>query len=69
MKISWQSDTDRLVCRWFEIGKRIQYNPRWIQDASQNADQENASLLDMDFAWLSRFGGSEWYAYFQHRPR
>ncbi len=69
MKILWQSDKGRLVCRWSEVGKHVQYSPRWIQDASQNVDQENVSLSDMDFTRLSPFGGSEWYAYSQHHPR
>jgi hypothetical protein len=62
MKVSWQTETDRLVCRWSEAGERVQYNPRWVQDASRNVHKKNVSPLVLDFTRLSPFGGREWYA-------
>ncbi len=67
MKILWQTETDRLVCRWSEVGERAQYDPRWIQDASRNVHQKSLSLSVPDFTRLSPFGGKEWYAL--DRPR
>jgi len=60
MKMSWQTETDRLVCRWSEVGERVQYNPLWIQNASRNA-HKNASPLVPVFTRFSPFGGREWY--------
>ena len=62
MIMSWQTEGDRLVCRWSEVGEHVQYNPRWIQDASRSVHQKNVSLSVLDFTRLSAFGGSEWYA-------
>lgn len=62
MKMSWQTETDRVVCQWSEVGERVQYDPRWIQDASRNVYRENVSTPVPDFTRLSPFGGSEWYA-------
>src|SRR6516225_10857103 len=62
MKMSWQTETDRLVCRWSEVGERVQYNPRWIQDASRNVPGKNVSPSVVVFTRLSSFGGREWYA-------
>jgi hypothetical protein len=61
MKMSWQTETDRLVCRWSEVGERVQYNPRWIQDASRNVLRKNVSPSALVFTRLSPFGG-RWYA-------
>jgi len=62
MEMSWQTETDRVVCRWSEVGERIQYNPVWIQDASSNVHRKNISTSVLDLAKLSPFGGREWYA-------
>ncbi len=61
MKMSWQTEADRLACRWSELEERIQYKPRWIQDASNDV-QQNISLSVTDFTRLSPFGGKDWYA-------
>ena len=61
MKMSWQTETDRLACRWSEVGERIQYNPSWIQHASRNVHRKNVSPSALDFTRLSSFGGAEWY--------
>ena len=34
MSSSWQTETGHLVCRWSEVGKPLQYNPKWMQEAS-----------------------------------
>jgi hypothetical protein len=62
MKTSWQTETDHLICRWSEVGERIQYNPPWIQDASRDVHRRKVSLSLPDFTRISSFGGSEWYA-------
>jgi hypothetical protein len=56
MKMSWQTEADRLVCRWSEVGERIHYKPRWIQDVSRNVHRENVSTSVPDFTRLSPFG-------------
>jgi hypothetical protein len=64
MKMSWQVDTDRLVCQWSEVEERVQYKPLWVQGVSGNAHTENVSPSLLDFTRLSPFGGGrDWYAY------
>src|SRR5262249_10557233 len=53
---------NRLVCRWFEAGERVQYNSRWIRDASRNIHLKNISPSVLDFTRFSPFGGARWYA-------
>ena len=60
LEISWQAGTERLVCRWSEVGKRVPYNPPWMQDAPKDIDTKNLSA-PMDFTKLSPFGGRDWY--------
>ena len=61
MKMSWQTETDRVVCRWSEMEKRVRYDPRWIQDAAREVETKNVPASIPDFTKLSPFGGSEWY--------
>ena len=35
MKSSWQTETGQLVCRWSDVGQHVQYNPRWMREASE----------------------------------
>ena len=67
MKISWQTENDRLVSRWSEEGERVQYNPRWMQDASPKAPSETHSPSVPAFTGVSPFGGGGWSAL--DRPR
>ena len=68
MKISWQTENDRLVSRWSEEGERVQYNPRWMQDASRNVPGETPSPSVAVLGRVSPFGGGGgWYAL--DRPR
>jgi hypothetical protein len=30
----WQTETGHLACRWSEAGQHVQYNPLWMQEAS-----------------------------------
>ena len=32
---SWQTEKGHLACCWSEVGNRVQYNPRWMQEASE----------------------------------
>jgi hypothetical protein len=66
MKMSWRTETGRLLCRWSEAGEHIQYNPRWIQDASRSF-RPNLEPPVPAFTRLSPFAGAEWYG--PHRPR
>ena len=59
MKSSWQTETGNLACRWSEVGQRVQYNPRWMQEAS---DIPSGYLPPLpDFASRSPFGGVSWF--------
>jgi hypothetical protein len=69
MKMSWQTETDRILCRWSEVGERVQYNPRWVQDASRDVDMKNVPTSIPDFTRLSPFGGREWYTPDRERLR
>jgi hypothetical protein len=60
MKTSWQTDADRIVCRWSETGERTQYNPPWLQQASQGVDR-SVTLAVPDFASHSPLGSGEWF--------
>lgn len=60
MKTSWQTEGDRIVCRWSEAGKRIQYNPPWLQEASRSVDKSVSPVIP-DFTMHSPFGSGEWY--------
>jgi len=63
MKMSWQTETGRLVCRWrSEVGQYVQYDPHWMQDASRSIHRENVLQSVPVFTRLSPFGGREWYA-------
>ncbi len=62
MKTSWETETDRLVCRWSDVGERVPYNPPWIEDAARNVHEKNVSPLGPVFTRLSPFGGGQWYA-------
>jgi hypothetical protein len=60
MQMSWQTETDRLVCRWSDVGKHVQYNPRWMQDASRVHPRSVAPAF-LNFTRLSPFGGRRWF--------
>ncbi len=57
MKLSWQSDSDRLECRWSEENKSdfaFPYEAPWAHD-------ESCLIPELpDFANVSPFGHSEW---------
>jgi hypothetical protein len=61
LKMSWQTERDQFVCRWSELGKRVQYNPQWIQVVSRSVHGRSGSAPSLDFTKLSPFGGSGWY--------
>lgn len=59
MSSSWQMDAGHLVCRWSEVGRHVQYNPPWMQEAS---DARGSYLPPIpDFASHSPFGGPSWF--------
>ena len=59
MRTSWQAETGHLACRWSEAGQRVQYNPSWMQEASEI--QSGYLPPVPDFASHSPFGGSTWF--------
>jgi len=63
MRISWQTENQRLVSRWSEEGERLKYNPRWMQDASREVPSETPSPSVPAFTRVSPFGGGGWYAF------
>jgi len=53
---SWETATGHLACRWSEVGQRVPYNPRWMQETS---DSQSGYLPPVpDFASHSPFGGA-----------
>lgn len=61
IKSSWQTEADRLICRWSEAKEvQVPYNPPWIQDASKttsHAEGVSPLVLELDFTRLSPFAG------------
>src|ERR1039458_7689026 len=45
MKTSWQTEADRIVCRWSETGTRVQYSSPWLQEASRSVDRSVAPAV------------------------
>jgi hypothetical protein len=60
MKTSWQTEADRIVCRWSEAGKHVQYNPLWLQDVSRSIDTRIPTAVP-DFTTHSLLGSGEWF--------
>jgi hypothetical protein len=56
---SWQTETGRLACRWFDVGQRAEYNPRWMQEAVNTPSGYLPPVPD--FASHSPFGGATWF--------
>lgn len=61
LKMSWQTDADRLVCRWSEFGERLRYNPDWLRETSSPAGASAGRPVVPVFTRLSSFGGAGWY--------
>jgi hypothetical protein len=61
MEISWQADSDRLVCRWSEAGERLRYSPQWMRDAPEFVDEKTGCAPAVAFTKLSPFGAKDWY--------
>ena len=59
MSSSWQTESGRLACNWSEVGLRVQYNPHWMQEASEI--QSGYLPPVPDFASHSPFGGASWF--------
>ena len=59
MKSSWQSESGHLACRWSEVGRRVQYNPPWMQETSNI--QSGYLAPGPNFAIKSPFGGASWF--------
>ena len=59
MRSLWQTETGHLACRWSEVGRRVHYNPRWMEEPS---DIQSGYLPPVpDFASHSPFGGAFWF--------
>jgi hypothetical protein len=59
MVSTWQTETGHLVCRWSDVGQRLQYNPSWMQEVSDI--HIGYSPPPPDFAARSPFGGATWF--------
>jgi len=59
MKSSWQTDIGTLACRWSEVGRRFQYQPAWMQEASGVQGSYLPPLPD--FASHSPLAGASWF--------
>jgi hypothetical protein len=59
MKSLWQMDAGHLVCLWSAVGQKVQYNPPWMQQASDVQGSYSPPLPD--FASHSPFGGASWF--------
>jgi hypothetical protein len=57
MRSEWRTETGHLACRWTEMGQLVQYNPRWMQEASESGYVPAV----VDFASHSPFGGASWF--------
>jgi hypothetical protein len=57
MRSVWQTETGRLECRWSEAEKRVQYNPRWMQETSESSYVPPVP----DFSSHSPFVGVSWF--------
>ena len=56
---TWQTDTGHLACRWLDLGKRVRYTARWMQE---NPDVRGSYLPAVpNFANHSPFGGPSWF--------
>ena len=59
MRLSWQTETGHVACRWSEIGQRNRKNPDWMQEHS---GIQGAYIPPIpDFASHSPFGGPSWF--------
>ena len=66
MKSSWQTETGQLLCRWSDVEQHVQYNPRWMQEASEIQGSYLPPVPN--FASHSPFGGPDLFElYFFHR--
>jgi hypothetical protein len=59
MKSSWQVETGRLACHWFEVGQHADYKAPWMQGVSGIQGSYLPPLPD--FADHSPFGGANWF--------
>jgi hypothetical protein len=67
MKMAWQTETGHLTCRWSGAGERIEYRPRWMQEASRDIRGENVPQPVPLFTRLSPFGRA-WFAVSRSTP-
>ena len=67
MRSSWQMERGHLACRWSEAGQHLQYNPPWMQEASNIHVSYLPSVPD--FASHSPLGGAlgaSWFLRYAH---
>jgi hypothetical protein len=57
---AWQTESGHLKCRWSEVGRDVQYDPRWMRETS--VCQSGYLPPVPDFASHSPFGGTNsWF--------
>ena len=59
VRTSWQTEAGHLVCRWSEVGERLNYAPPWMLESSEAQSGYLEPLPD--FASRSPFGGVSWF--------
>ena len=60
MNVSWKTALGNLICRWSELGQRVQYRPRWMEETSEI--QSGYLAPTTDFASHSPLGGgTSWF--------
>jgi len=59
MESSWQKGTEKLSCRWSEVGQRVQYASNWIHETSSL--QSSHLPAAPNFASHSPLGSGDWF--------
>lgn len=62
MKISWQTETGHLECRWPEVGPTAPNDLPWLHEAPKHLACQKYPPAARAFTLLSPFGGKQWYA-------
>ena len=59
MSSLWQPTKEQLTCSWPDAGRRVQYNPPWMQETPEIPSDLLAPIPN--FAAKSPFGGATWF--------
>jgi hypothetical protein len=59
MNRTWQVQAGQLLCHWSDVGQRLEYRPRWMQEISEVPSGYLPVLPD--FGRHSPFCGAYWF--------